>query len=130
MGYPTISTTSAAGFRAGAILAAVGAAHADAPAERNASPRVSTPMGTFERPQRVNWDAGRNRTEPRLGGIVYAYLIVAFFFDCFGHFQPMFRKSTPVLSVERSNRQFRLLATFQRLLTALVGLGHEVSSES
>jgi hypothetical protein len=58
------------------------------------------------------------------------YLIVAFFFDCFGHSQPMFRKSKPVLSVERSNRQFGLLATFHGLLTALVGLGHELSSES
>jgi hypothetical protein len=58
------------------------------------------------------------------------YLLVAFFFDCFGHFQPMCRKSKPLLSVERSNRQFGLLATFHGLLTALVGFGHELSSES
>ena len=56
--------------------------------------------------------------------------IAALFFDCFGHFQPMFRKSKPVSFVERRIRQFGLLATFHGLLTALIGLGHELSGES
>jgi hypothetical protein len=60
---------AAAGFRAGAILAAVGAAHAHAPAERNASPRVSTPMGTFwNGPNGSTGMLGEIGTEPRLGG--------------------------------------------------------------